>query len=181
MSNIKIKNNSILYYGNLAGYLCGEKAIIDPMFQTDEMKLFMTEKGLEMEWEPGTFERLITGTFDLEGNAQLLKKCRVWQIVPKADVMMKFISYDTYVKRFGEPKSDNYQVVFDGDVDTNELEGLYAKFNFNPPLNYKGHSLSISDVLELYDKNGCAFYYCDTFGFKEISFQAPPQGPEMKL
>ncbi len=186
MSNIQIRNNRILYYGNTAGYLSRGIAVVDPLFQTDELKSYLTEKkGLEVEWKPGTFERLAAGTIDPEGNAALHKRCRVWQLSSEADVMMKFIGYDAFTSRFGEPNPVNYQVVYDGEVDTNELEALYTKFNIDHPLGYEGHSLSMSDVLELYDETGCTFYYCDTFGFKEISFQdvqqEQDQGPQMKL
>ncbi len=186
MSNIQFRNNRILYYGNLAGYLSRGKAVVDPMFQTDELESFLIEKnGLEVEWKPGTFERLAAGTIDPEGNAELLKRCRVWQLAPEVDIMMKFISYDTLTSRFGEPDSASYQVVYDGEVETNDLEALYTKFNIDHPPGYQGHSLSMSDVLELYDENGCAFYYCDSSGFKEISFQEPQQEqgqePQMNL
>lgn len=186
MSNIQIRSNRILYYGNIAGYLSREKAVVDPMFQTDELESYLTEKrGLEVDWKPGTFERLAAGTIDPESNAALHKRCRVWQLASEADVMMKFIGYDAFTSRFGEPNPANYQVVYDGEVDTNELEALYTKFNMDHPLGYEGHSLSMSDVLELYDETGCTFYYCDTFGFKEISFQEVQQeqgqGPQMKL
>jgi len=186
MSNIQIRSNRILYYGNIAGYLSREKAVVDTMFQTDELEFYLTEKrGLEVDWKPGTFERLAAGTIDPEGNKALLKRCRVWQLAPEVDIMMKFISYETLTSRFGEPDSASYQVVYDGEVETNDLEALYTKFNIDHPPGYKGHSLSMSDVLELYDENGCAFYYCDTCGFKEISFQEPQQEqgqePQMNL
>ena len=184
MSNIQIISNRILYYGNIAGYLSRRKAVVDPMFQTDELESYLTEKkALEVDWKYGTFERLAAGTIDPEGNAALLKRCRVWQLAPEVDIKMKFISYDTLTSRFGEPDSASYQVVYDGEVETNDLEALYTKFNIDHPPGYQGHSLSMSDVLELYDENGCAFYYCDTCGFKEISFQEPQQeqGQEPQL
>ncbi|RKD32398.1 YodL domain-containing protein [Lacrimispora algidixylanolytica] len=186
MEAVQIRNNRILYYGNTAGYLSGEKAVVDPMFQIDELKSYLTEKrGLEVEWRYGTFDHLATGAIDQEGKVVLLKRCRVWQLAPEVDVMMKFIGYDAFKSHFGEPDSASYQVVYDGEVETNDLEALYTKFNIDHPPGYQGHSLSMSDVLELYDENGCAFYYCDTCGFKEISFQEPQQEqgqePQMNL
>lgn len=186
MNNIQIKNNRILYYGNTAGYLSGKKAVVDPMFQTDELQNYLLEKkGLELEWAPGTFGRLAEGTIDPEGNAQLLKSCRVWQLAPDTDIMMRFISYDELTERFGELDVTNYRIVYDGHVETNDLEGLYTKFNIDHPPGYEGHSLSMSDVLELYDHEGSTFYYCDRFGFKEILFQGPgqeqAQGPQLML
>jgi hypothetical protein len=182
----QIRNNRILYYGSTAGYLSGEKAVVDPMFQTDELQSYLSEKKeLELEWMPGTFERLTAGTIDQEGNAQLLKSYRVWQLVPGTDIMMKFIGYDKLTERFGELDSANYWLVYDGQVETNDLEALYTKFNIDHPPGYKGHSLSMSDVQELYDHEGSTFYYCDRFGFKEIPFQELEQeqiqGPRMGL
>jgi len=186
MNNIQMKNDLILYYGNKAGYIDNGKAVVDPLFRKDELRSYLTEKeGLELEWRNGTYERLADGKLDLEGNLQVLKKCRVHQLKPDVDVMMKFIGYDELMERFGEPDPENYQVVYDGEVETNDLEELYAKFNLDHPPGYEGHSLSMSDVVELYDDSGSSFHYVDRFGFKEVSFQAPEQelyqGPKMSL
>jgi hypothetical protein len=62
-------------------------------------------------------------------------------------------------------------VVFDGELETNDLESIYTKFNIDHPSDFKGHSLSISDVVELYDENSSEFYYVNRFGFKEIEFE----------
>ena len=51
------------------------------------------------------------------------------------------------ITNFGEPKSINYYVVFDGEIETNSLEEIYTKFNTEHPLGFKGHSLSMSDVM----------------------------------
>ena len=75
----------------------------------------------------------------------------------------------------------DYQTVYDGEVETNDLEALYTKFNTAHPPGYAGHSLSMSDVLELYDENGSSFFYCDRFGFQEIGFTPPEQTQTMQL
>ena len=186
MTGIQIKNNRILYYGNTAGYIEKGKAIVDPMFQNEALRSYLTEKnGLELEWRNGTYVRLAEGNVDPEGNLQGLKKCRIHQLKPDVDVMMKFIGYDELLEHFGEPDPDNYRVVYDGEVETNDLEELFAKFNLDHPPGYEGHSLSMSDVVELYDDSGSSFHYVDRFGFREISFQPPEQeqyqGPKMSL
>lgn len=188
MNAIQIKNNRILYYGNTAGYLDIKRdtAVVDPMFENDELKSYLSNtKGFGIEWMPGTFERLAAGKLDLEGNLQVLKNCRVYQLKPDADIMMKFIGYDELIERFGEPDPDNYQQVYDGEVETNDLEELYTKFNLDHPHGYEGHSLSMSDIVELYDESGSTFRYVDRFGFREIPFQGPDQepvqGPQMNM
>jgi len=64
---------------------------------------------------------------------------------------------------------DLYEVVYSGEVKNdgtimNILERLFKKFNFNHPANFKGHSMSISDVVELAGD----YYYCNSFGFVEL-------------
>lgn len=188
MEAIKIKKNRILYYSNTAGYLDAKRntAIVDPMFENDELKSYLSNvRGLDIQWTPGTFDRLAAGTSDSDGNLQVLKKCRVYQLKPDSNVMMKFIGYDDFRKRFGEPDPASYQVVYDGEVETNDLEVLYTKFNLEHPPGYRGHSLSMSDVVELYDASGSTFHYVDRFEFREITFQELEleeiQGPQMNM
>lgn len=186
MKGIQIKNNRIFYYGNTAGYIENGKAIVDPLFQNQELSDYLTKnQGLELEWRNGTFSRLAEGKLDPEGNLQILKRCRVYQLRPDADVMMKFIGYDKMKERFGEPDPANYMTVYDGEVETNDLEELFAKFNLDHPPGYEGHSLSMSDVVELYDGSGSSFHYVDRSGFREISFQEPEQeqlqGPQISM
>ena len=97
---------------------------------------------------------------------------------------MKFIGYDRMRERFGEPSPEDYQLVFDGEAETNNLEEIYNKFNagLHPP-GYTGHSLSMSDVIELYDGEGSEFHYVDERGFQTIAFGGPEpvQSPVMQL
>lgn len=178
MNGISIKKDRIIFYGNTAGYVDGSKAVVDPMFHCEELKDYLTEKkGLEVQWTNGVYDRLANSKPDLDGNAPVPKACRIHQLKPEVDVMMKFIGYDELLDRFGKPNPENYQVVYDGQLETNNLDAIYEKFNINHPPGYQGHSLSMSDVIELYDDSGSTFHYVDRFGFKEIDFQAP--APEL--
>ena len=48
------------------------------------------------------------------------------------------------------------------------LEELYVQFNLYHPADFKGHSLSVSDVVALKrDGQACAFFV-DRIGFKEL-------------
>ncbi len=94
---------------------------------------------------------------------------------------MRFIGYDQMVKDFGAPNQHDYEAVYDGEVETNDLEGIYAKFNTVHPAGFTGHSLSMSDVVELYDSTGSEFHYVDRIGFKQIDFEPPSQAQTMQL
>ena len=43
-------------------------------------------------------------------------------------------------------------------------------FNTEWPDGYTGHSLSMSDILELYDEYGSTFHYVDRIGFQQVEF-----------
>lgn len=179
MSGIRIENGTILFYGNAAGYVSQGRAVVDPMFQGDELSAFLDRQRevKEVKWTDGVFDRLMSGQKETR-EIQLLKNCRVWQLKPDVDIGMKFIGYDEMLKRYGPPDPANYQMVYDGEVDTNDLEGLYAKFNADErPTGYTGYSLSMSDVLELYDDAGSEFHYVDRFSFKQVDFT--PSGQTM--
>lgn len=177
MKPIRIENGILLYYGNRAGQVKDGRVVADPMFQGQEMDAFLKKQSniREVKWMDGMFERLMVGG-GLEETASL-KNVRVWQLKTEVDVYMKFIAYDDMCKKFGPPNPEDYRKVYDGAVETNDLEALYTKFNLEPPQGYEGHALSMSDVLELYDESGSAFYYVDRIGFQKIDFT----GQEMSV
>ena len=92
---------------------------------------------------------------------------------------MRFISLERLAEQGKSPDISTYDKVYEGDYtpyeqagDTigKQLESVYTKFNIDHPEDFKGHSLSVSDVVVAKGKP----YYVDTFGFKELkSFKAP--------
>jgi len=98
------------------------------------------------------------------------KKCRVYQLTDKG-CQFWFRPYEL-VQALGltAPQGDLYHVVYDGDLHTDELEEIFYILNCRHPEGYKGWSLSMSDIVELYDEKQSAYYYCDTFGFQEVPF-----------
>ena len=48
------------------------------------------------------------------------------------------------------------------------LEGLYTRFNLNRPDDFRGHSLSVSDVIALNQGGKTECYYTDSFGFYKL-------------
>lgn len=181
MKPIRIESGIIVYYGNRVGRVMDGRAVVDPMFEGSELKDFLTKQRniSEVKWTDGMFDRLMSGPRDTR-EIQALKNCRVWQLKPDVDIRMKFISYDELCKDFGPPDPTNYRQVYDGAVETNNLEALYEKFNIDHPPDYAGHSLSMSDVLELYDESGSTFHYVDRFGFQQVDFEAPGQSMGMQ-
>ena len=172
MNSIELKNGCIVYYGNPAGYLKEDKATVDKMFQSKEFEEWLTDRKIEAQWKDGVFERLSKGEHLIENSVERtpLKNVRIWQLRSDSDFELRFRSYDEIQNIYGEPCIKNYEAVYDGELDTNDLEAIYSKFNMDHPVGFKGHSLSISDVVELYDDSGSAFHYVDRMGFKDIEF-----------
>ncbi len=182
MRKICIENGRIHYFGNTAGYVTGHQAVVDPMFSNEKLKAFLNkQRGIEeVKWQDGVYDRLANGQMEI--GSPILKNIRIWQLKPEVNVYMKFISLDKMRSQFGEPDKENYQMIFDGEADTNNLEELYSKFNMGSlPAGYTGHSLSVSDVIELYDEKGSEFHYVDDRGFQAIPFEGSNQIQEQVL
>ena len=47
---------------------------------------------------------------------------------------------------------------------------MFYIFNMAHPQDYRTRSLSVSDVIEIVEESGSTFYYCDSIGFREVSF-----------
>ena len=68
---------------------------------------------------------------------------------------------------------DNYELIYTAplnDFNGNQnhtLNKLYEQFNINHPADFKGHSLSVSDIIALKVNGVVSSYYVDSFGFKE--------------
>ena len=75
MAGIAVKNNLILYYGNIAGDVEDGKAVLDPMFKNEYLTRFLQEKkGLEPCWQDGVYDRLVHGRVDLTGEVKPIRK-----------------------------------------------------------------------------------------------------------
>ncbi len=172
LNGIEMKDGCIVYYGNPAGYIKEDRATVDKIFQSTEFEEWLSEKGLASDWRDGVFERLSNGekAEELSEAEKSLKKIRIWQLKSDSDFELRFRAYDEVVKASGEPSMANYETVYDGELETNDLEAVYAKFNMDHPNGFTGHSLSISDVVELYDEGVSEFYYVDRIGFQKIEF-----------
>ncbi len=181
MSSIEMKKGCIVYYGNPAGYVKENIAIIDEMFRSKEFEKWLYEKGFNPTWKEGVFEKLSSGKKIEEFSIKQLKNVRIWQLRSNSDFDLRFISYDEVLKSFGEPDKENYELVYDGEIESNDLESIYTKFNLNHPIGFTGHSLSMSDVVELYDSTGSEFHYVDRFGFKKINFEPQDLTKDMNI
>lgn len=112
---------------------------------------------------------------------------KIYQINRTRDVdRIKFLGLDN-LKDFGGIQDINgriYDMVYHGNVEAGDLEDVYRIFNTECPQDFKGHSLSVSDVVEVVEGPGMApgFYFCDCIGFQRVEFNpalaSNPGAPE---
>ena len=63
----------------------------------------------------------------------------------------------------------NYDLVYTASLDSKTtLEDIYRTFNIDHPADFKGHSLSVSDVVVLHQGGKDTAHYCDSFGFQQV-------------
>ena len=64
---------------------------------------------------------------------------------------------------------DNYEEVYSGElIEGTTLDDLYEKFNIDHPADYRGRSMSVSDVVVLHQNGEDRAYFVDSFGFTEL-------------
>ena len=163
------------------GYRTEQGVVADSMFRREELEDWLARKGLAVRWEDGIYDRLSSGGYQKAAdNGPALKSCRIWQLGPSAPAAMRFIGLDRMSGEYGGPDLTRYQVVFDGTVSTNSLDGIWEAF-CRRSLGSDGQPLAISDLVELYDDSGSEFYYVDRTAIVPVQLKAPEQESGMTM
>lgn len=101
-----------------------------------------------------------------------MKKYSIYQLDFSNPVVVNeriaYMSWD-YITNHCGFDLQRYNKVYEGeiesdDIDSVTLEELFRIFNIDHPANFRGHSLSVSDVVILDGKK----YYCDNYGWQLI-------------
>lgn len=103
-----------------------------------------------------------------------MKKFRYVIYQAKVEAPFTFLSWEM-ANKLANWSFDPYRSVWNGyeeaadDIDL--LGYLFETFNINHPEGYRAHSMSISDVILVQDieANEKKYYYCDSFGWKDIT------------
>ena len=86
---------------------------------------------------------------------------------------LRFMGSDWLQKKGLEPNRDNYDLVYTGRLYPSEsrldtLERLYHMFNTDHPEDFRGHSLSVSDIVALKEQGVVSYHYVDSIGYTEL-------------
>lgn len=82
---------------------------------------------------------------------------------------LRFESYKRLKAAGHEVKRFCYELVYSAELlPCTGLDDIYTRFNINRPGDFKGHSLSVSDVIVIHRNGMDTAHYVDSFGFKDI-------------
>ena len=76
---------------------------------------------------------------------------------------------------FDAIKPENYELIYVGELSELQeqtqgetLEVIYEKFNIDHPEDYRGHSMSVSDIVVLHQNGENSAHFVDSFGFTRL-------------
>jgi len=102
-------------------------------------------------------------------------KIKIYQIdLDKDENGVAFLPLEKSLEKSDKINSKIYDLVFDDEVDCENLEDVFRKFNLDIDYmeNYSGRSLSVSDIVEVINGEKSEFHYCDNIGFKKVEFDS---------
>ena len=107
------------------------------------------------------------GIYQLKDNPEL----RDFHFAGTAELLKRGILSDD----FKEIQPGNYNLVYtgelsdiDGQAQGEKLNAIFEKFNIDHPADYRGHSLSVSDIVVLHENGENSTHFVDSFGFTEL-------------
>ena len=81
----------------------------------------------------------------------------------------RFEPYDRLQAAGNVVDKANYELVYSAPLaPETSLEDIYTRFNIDHPKDFKGHSLSVSDVVVLHQNGQDTAHYVDSVGFRQV-------------
>ncbi len=138
----------------------------------DELKILAQEKEAEKETEKASEASEHDSKEALENAASedQTPTYEIYQIDPEGPLKdAEFMNHDYMEKTGAVINMSAYICVYKAELQEGEtLDSLYEKFNIDHPDDLKGHSLSVSDVVVMKDKDKEKAFFVDSTCFREI-------------
>ena len=81
-----------------------------------------------------------------------------------------FRDYESLTEAGLTAQRSNYDLTYTAPMtEPVSLDGLFQKYNLDRPGDFGGHSMSVSDIVAIRQGGQVSYYYCDSFGFKELT------------
>ena len=158
---------------------------------------FEIEKELGITWvESINYEDGSVITPEMARKEQLLyastDKYGIYQLKPNPELDSLRFEGTESLKRMGITKDnfdaikpENYTLLYVGELSELQketqgatLEAIFEKFNLDHPEDFRGHSLSVSDIVVLHQNGQNTAHFVDSFGYTELPDFLREQIPE---
>ena len=120
------------------------------------------QRQAEQEQEAKTKETLLlNGKEDSYG---------IYQLARREETMdLRFEPFDRLQATGHTVDRANYELVYTAQLTKDmTLGGIWEKFNIDHPADFKGHSLSVSDIVVLHQNGENTAHYVDSIGFQQV-------------
>ena len=89
----------------------------------------------------------------------------------------RFEPYDRLAATGHTADRANYDLIYTAELTPGtSLEDIYTRFNIDHPKDFKGHNLSVSDVVVLHQNGQDTAHYVDSSGYRQVpEFLQPPE------
>ena len=132
--------------------------------EKDDWSAYLEHQSMKQELEESPANReaqLLFGSEDRFGIYQLK------DIEEARDI--HFMGMDYLESKVIAVTRENYDLLYTAPLEEGtSLEDIYTRFNIDHPKDFKGHSLSVSDVVVLHQNGQDTAHYVDSFGYKEV-------------
>lgn len=91
----------------------------------------------------------------------------IYQLLVQPEGRYRFMSMSQLERHHLHPDPADYRFVYTGPYE-GSLDAIYEKFNLDIPIDFFGHSLSVSDVILTRVSGRTNAYYVDSIGFAEL-------------
>ena len=143
-------------------------------FDADEIRSFDGIFGVEVsEWET-VKDRFAPQDYEKAFLDNPADSFAIYQLRDNDDTARLHYMNSEYLEKKGlSVQKENYAAVYAGNLDRrgdtqDKLNGLYETFNIRRPEDFRGHSLSVSDIAALKQNGVVSCHYVDSWGFKEL-------------
>ena len=143
-------------------------------FDADEIRSFDGIFGVEVsEWET-VKDRFAPQDYEKAFLDNPADSFAIYQLRDNDDTARLHYMNSEYLEKKGlSVQKENYAAVYAGNLDRrgdtqDKLNGLYETFNIRRPEDFRGHSLSVSDIVALKQNGVVSCHYVDSWGFKEL-------------
>ena len=132
--------------------------------EKDDWSAYLEHKSMKQELEESPanrVEQLLFGSEDRFGIYQLKDTEEARDI--------HFMGMDYLESKGVVVKKENYDLLYTAPLEEGtSLEDIYTRFNIDRPADFRGHSLSVSDVVVLHQNGENTSHYVDSFGYREV-------------